>query len=181
MSADSYIIRLAEPDDVRHLPSVERRAGELFRTYMEETGLTPEKLDDVSDFDELEDARRRNHLWVATTADGLPIAWAMALILDGLAHLDEIDVLPEHGRQGVGTRLLETVCQWARDAGYRKITLSTFRDVPWNRPFYEQRGFRVVDHNALLPEHRALVAGEAERGLRTDLRVMMERDLTRAP
>ena len=70
--------------------------------------------------------------------------------------------MPEHMRKGVGSRLIETVCRWARDAGHAKITLSTFRDVPWNRPFYESRGFQVVDAqhpDAAAPRdggHRAL-------------------------
>lgn len=71
-------------------------------------------------------------------------------------------------------RLWEIVCQWAREAGYSKVTLSTFRHVPWNAPFYESKGFRAVDSKHLGPEHVELVASERARGLRTDLRVVME-------
>ena len=173
---DEYTIRLAEPDDVPLLASVERRASRLFEGWTARTGLTPEKLDNVSSVAELDEARERRHLWVATLG-GEIVGFAQAMILDGVAHLDEIDVVPEHMRKGVGSKLVETVCLWAGHAGYPKITLSTFRDVPWNRPFYESRGFRVVDPASLLPQHRALVATEHSRGLRTDLRVIMERRL----
>ena len=50
------------------------------------------------------------------------------------------------------------------EAGYPRITLSTFRDVPWNRPFYERRGFRVVDPGGLPPQHRDLVAPSIPAG-----------------
>ena len=133
-------------------------------------------LENVSTIDELDEARQRGHLWIAAAPDGELAGFAQVVILDGVAHLDEIDVVPEHGRKGVGSQLVDAVCRWARAAGYSKVTLSTFRDVPWNRPFYEKRGFRVVE-TPLPPEHRRLVAAERARGLRTDLRVIMERDL----
>ena len=170
------VIRLAEASDVPALPSVERRAARLFDGWLTETGLTRASLENVSSNEELDEARRRGHLWIAAAPDGELAGFAQVVILDGVAHLDEIDVVPEHARQGVGSRLVDAVCRWARSAGYSKVTLSTFRDVPWNRPFYEKRGFRVVE-TALPPEHRRLVAAERDRGLRTDLRVIMARDL----
>jgi GNAT superfamily N-acetyltransferase len=172
----AYVIRLAEASDVAALPLVERRAARLFDGWLTETGLTQAFLEDVSSIAELDEARQRGHLWVAAARDGELAGFAQVVILDGVAHLDEIDVIPEHGRQGVGRRLVDAVCHWARSVGYSKVTLSTFRDVPWNRPFYEKLGFRVID-TPLPPEHRRLVAAERDRGLRTDLRVIMERSL----
>lgn len=74
---------------------------------------------------------------------------------DGL-HLHQLAVHPDHGRQGLGTALLAAV--FARAAG-RAVTLTTFRNIPWNEPWYRERGFtEVVDPG---PELRRLVAGEA--------------------
>lgn len=170
----TYAVRLAEPADIPILASVESRAVQLFYGWMKESGLTPPVLEEVSTVEDFEDARRRGHLWVAALPDGSPIAFALVIELDGMAHLDELDVLPEHARKGVGSKLLEAVCRGARRAGYSKLTLSTFRDVPWNRPFYERRGFRVVDARDLPEGHRDLIEAERGRGLRTDLRVIME-------
>ena len=176
MASDDYTIRLAELADIRSLAGVERQAARMFEGWTAATGLTAEILDNVSSDQELNEARERGHLWVAT-CDGEIVGFAQAIVLDGVVHLDEIDVVPAHMRKGVGSRLVETVCRWARSAGYPSVTLSTFRDVPWNRPFYESRGFHVVDARALAPQHRELVATEGSRGLRTDLRVVMERTL----
>jgi GNAT superfamily N-acetyltransferase len=86
--------------------------------------------------------------------------------------------LAAHRADARRPQFVSAVCQWARDAGYPKVTLSTFRAVPWNQAFYEKRGFRVVDAHDLGPDHVALVASERDRGLRTDLRVVMQRALT---
>ena len=174
MGNDEYAIRLAEPDDIPSLASVERRAARLFEGWRARTGLTPQFLDNVSSVEKLEEARQRGHLWVATR-DGEVVGFAQAMILDGVAHLDEIDVIPEHMRKGVGSRLVETVCQWAGNAGYSKITLSTFRDVPWNAPYYEKLGFHVV--STLTPALQELVDEQATWGLEPSLRVVMRRSL----
>lgn len=168
------MIRPAKLEDIAVLPLVEQRAVRQFNAWLAETGLTPAILEDVSTLEELEDARRRGQLWVATRSSAELIGFAQATVLDHMAHLDELDVVPEHSRNGVGSRLLDTVCAWAREAGYAKITLSTFRDVPWNRPFYERRGFSVIDSRQLGPEHLALIEAEQARGLLTDRRVIME-------
>ena len=86
--------------------------------------------------------------------------------------------VPSHARRGLGSELLEAVCAWGRAAGLPAVTLSTFRDVPWNGPFYQQRGFRETAPATLSTAHVRLVAAEAERGLRTDLRIVMSRPLS---
>ena len=113
---------------------------------------------------------------MAPGPDGNPIGFALVLDIGGYAHLAELDVLPSHGRQGVGSALLDAVCTWARSAGYPAVTLRTFRDVPWNAPFYARRGFRVVDSAQLSPEHVGLEVSERRRGLRTNIRVTMRLD-----
>jgi GNAT superfamily N-acetyltransferase len=57
------------------------------------------------------------------------------------AHLEQLSVHPDHGRRGLGRALLRAAIEWARAAGYRELTLATYRDVPWNGPFYASEGF----------------------------------------
>jgi hypothetical protein len=40
--------------------------------------------------------------------------------------------------------LVGSVCDWSRSHGFDAVTLTTFRDVPWNGPFYEKLGFRPL-------------------------------------
>ena len=67
-------------------------------------------------------------------------------------HLEEVDVHPDHGRRGVGTALVRAVCDWVRRSGHAEITLTTFRALPWNMPFYRRLGFEEMRDDALRPE-----------------------------
>jgi GNAT superfamily N-acetyltransferase len=168
-----YEIRRAFRKDIASLPEVERTAGTLFAAYAEATGLTDDMLARVNSIDSFEQAREDGHLWVAAVSSGAVAGFALVLELGGYAHLEELDVLPSHGQRGLGSALLAAVCAWAREAGYPAVTLRTFRDVPWNAPFYQRRGFQVVESSQLSDEHAALEVSERLRGLRTDLRVAM--------
>jgi GNAT superfamily N-acetyltransferase len=114
-------------------------------------------------------------LWVAL-ADDQPVGFAHALVLEpGAIHLEEVDVDPEHGRRGLGTGLVEAVCASARAAGYRCITLTTFRDLPWNMPFYVRLGFEVIPPDEVSPVLQAVLQDETRRGLDPARRVAMRR------
>ena len=47
-------------------------------------------------------------------------------------------------RANVGTALLDASEQMARASGARSLWLTTYRHLPWNRPFYERAGFEYV-------------------------------------
>jgi hypothetical protein len=64
---------------------------------------------------------------------------------------------------------------WAGAQELSSITLTTFRDVPWNGPYYEKLGFHVV--STLTPALQALVNEQATWGLEPSLRVVMRRSL----
>jgi GNAT superfamily N-acetyltransferase len=169
---DDYQIRLARPQDILLLPEIERTAARLF------AGLDLfQDLDDTRSIEELERAQKAGRLWVAAEPNGQPVGFAMAIEVDGLAHLDELDVHPEHGRRGLGTALVETVCEWAKSAGFRAITLSTFTDVAWNAPFYARLGFKTVPEDELTDGLLHLREVEAGWGLPISKRVMMRREL----
>jgi GNAT superfamily N-acetyltransferase len=55
------------------------------------------------------------------------------------------------------------------------VTLTTFRDVPWNMPFYERLGFREIPHDQLSARLRGVVHDETRRGLDPVRRVVMAR------
>jgi hypothetical protein len=50
---------------------------------------------------------------------------------------------------------------WPRAEGRPALTLTTFRDVPWNAPYFRRLGFVVVGPADQGPELAALVAREA--------------------
>ena len=164
-----YAIRAARQQDLTRLPAIELAAARLL------AGHAPEPvLSETTSLDVLGRAQRDGRLWVAL-ADDVPVGFAyVELIERGGVHLEEIDVHPDHGRRGVGTGLVSHVCQWAASHGYETVTLTTFRDVPWNMRFYARLGFGVVPSEQLSAGLRAVVEGEARRGLDRSRRVVMK-------
>ena len=80
-------------------------------------------------------------VWVACDDADVPIGFVLAGTIDGFAYIEQISVLPTHGRQGIGSALLATAWEWAKTTPARAMILSTYRDVPWNQPFYQRHGF----------------------------------------
>lgn len=165
-----YSIANARTQDLTRLPAIELAAARLL------AGHAPESiLNETTPLDVLQDAQRHGHLWVALAGD-VAVGFARVEVVEReIAHLDEIDVDPQHGRRGLGTRLVLRVCEWAADNGYASVTLTTFRDVPWNMPFYARLGFETVAHAQLSPALCAIVADETRRGLDPTRRVVMRR------
>jgi len=165
-----YTITAARLEDLTRLPAIELAAARLL------AGHAPESvLNETTSLDVLEKAQREGHLWVAL-ADDVPVGFAhVELIEPEAAHLEEIDVHPEHGRHGVGTKLVLQVCEWAAGQGYESITLTTFRDVPWNMPFYARLGFGIVPSEQVSTGLRTVVDNETRRGLDPSRRVVMKR------
>lgn len=165
-----YTIASARVRDLSALPAIELAAARLL------VGQAPETvLAEATSHEELRDAQRLGHLWVALI-DDQPIGFAHVKILEtGHAHLAEIDVHPDHGRRGVGRQLVTAVCAWAARQGYESVTLTTFRTVAFNMPFYEHLGFDVIPDTIVSPALRAIVDDERRRGLDPAKRVVMRR------
>ena len=85
---------------------------------------------------------------------GWPIGFAVLDAVDGATHLAELDVSPAVQGRGVGTVLIEAVCGFALGRGHRAVTLTTFREVRWNGPYYASRGFVALDPASIGPISR---------------------------
>lgn len=167
-------IELARPRDVSLLAEIERAAGALFAGW--DVALDPDP--EPTDVADLRAAQRAGRLWVARGDSGRVVGFAFVELIGGRPHLEEIDVHPDFGRRGIGARLIGAVREWARAAGHSAVTLTTFREIPWNAPFYRRCGFRELSSSELTPALRALVADEASRGLDPAERVVMSLDVT---
>ncbi len=63
--------------------------------------------------------------------------------------------------RGLGATLIDNLATTARTEGRPGLTLTTFRDVPWNAPYYQRLGFVIVDPAEQGPELAALVSRES--------------------
>ena len=72
---------------------------------------------------------------------GEPFGFAHVEIVEGFAHLGQVSVRPERMRQGYGAALVRASMREAWQLGYDRMSLTTYRDLPWNGPFYAALGF----------------------------------------
>ena len=171
--AETLDIRLAMPDELTRIREIEDVAGEMFSGL----GLIDEADDGSFPLDLLADLISFEQVWVACDADDIPVGMVIASIREGNVHVEEMDVIPSHGGRGLGTRMLVQVSKWAAVRGYPAVTLSTFRDVPWNGPFYRKQGFRDLEHLEWAPYMHMLREEETRHGLKVEERVFMIKEL----
>jgi GNAT superfamily N-acetyltransferase len=91
------------------------------------------------------------------------VGFVHVIAVNGIVHLEQLSVLPTHGRRGYGRMLVEAAKREAGERGYAPLTLRTYADVPWNAPFYSAAGFR--EESAATPFHQALIETERQLGL----------------
>lgn len=96
-------------------------------------------------------------------ASELVVGFVHVIETAGFAHLEQLSVLPRHGRQGIGRMLVKAALTEIASRSYSEVTLRTYLHVPWNAPFYETCGF--LRSEATSPFHRRLVEIESRIGL----------------
>lgn len=167
-------IRLATRDDAAAMAAVEAAAAQRFRAI----GM-PEIADaeptDRADVLMRIDAGRA---YVALDLRDACVGFAFYRLLDAQRlYLEELDVAPSHRGQRIGARLIERVTARAVEDGIAQIVLSTFREPPWNAPYYRRLGFADIDDAALDDALREIRAHHVARGLDETRRVFMRRVL----
>ncbi len=162
------LIRQATEADLQRLVDVEVEAGQLFRTV----GM-PKVAEDVPRISDLREAVEAERIWV--TQVGSEVAgYISAEVLDGNAHVAQVSVAPRYAGRGIGKALVELVEAWGRAAGRPATTLTTFRDVPWNGPYYLRLGYSVLPDEEVGPELASTMAYEASLpGIDASLRCAM--------
>jgi GNAT superfamily N-acetyltransferase len=172
-AAPDPALRPAVAGDLARLQEIEVAAGESFRAL----GMDLVADDEPASLEELRGYADAGRAWVVTVED-VVVAYALADIVDGNGHVEQVSVHPEHSGRGHGRRLVERIAEWSADLGHPAVTLTTFVDVPWNGPYYERLGFRYLD--ALTPGLRAIREHEARRGLDAWPRAAMIHEAGRA-
>ena len=160
-------VRPTRPGDVTALPAIERAAGKRFRDYPELAWLAE---GDVISAEQHLDYAERGLSWLAL-ANELPIGFILAELHVSSLFIVELSVHLDWQGKGIGRRLIACVADQARKRGLASLTLTTFRDVPWNAPFYARLGFEMI--TTLTPELREKREEETAHGLAYDARCAM--------
>ena len=93
--------------------------------------------------------------------------------IDSNGHIFQVSVRAGLQRRGVGRLLIAAGETWARQQGYRAVTLTTFRDLPWNAPAYARLGYTFMDEGTRGPMISHILENERALGLFRQVRVAM--------
>ena len=164
------LIRHAAPNDYPAFESIEDAADRLLIDR-----LSPDRWEPAPSGSSR--AAAPGFVLVAEEAETrTKVGFVHVLENEGMAHLEQLSVLPQMGRRGYGRALLDSAMDEARRRGYELITLRTYADVPWNAPFYARAGF--VETPPTTDFHRDLIEVEERLGLaRFGRRVQMTAEL----
>jgi ribosomal protein S18 acetylase RimI-like enzyme len=167
------VIREARAEEIPVLADVERAAGEAFRAL----GMAEIADDEPPSAEVLRGYLERGNAWVWCDEDE-PLAYALLDTVDGRTHVEQVSVHPRGAGRGLGRVLVGAAVDRARARGEDGVTLTTFADVPWNRPYYERLGFVVLPEAVQGPELRRVREHEMAIGLDRWPRVAMLRRVT---
>lgn len=137
-----YEITRGDIDEVDRLIEINLAADQLFAG----TGLV-ENVDLTSHIPAevfAQGLRDRDVFMARDIESGEAVGFTLTSERGGTLYLDQISVVPDHGQKGLGRALMARIETDAKDRNLRTVTLSTFREVQWNGPFYRSLGYREI-------------------------------------
>lgn len=164
-------IRPGRSDEAEVLRAIERAAQQ---------GFAQVGYPDLADGDPvpaaiLHQAARDGLLLVAADGDDRPVGFALCAVVDGCLYIHELDVYPDHAGQRLGASLLDAAAGLARQRHLPALTLTTFRHVPWNAPYYTRLGFTEIGADEIGPELQRVLERQRAAGLDMANRLAMKR------
>ena len=163
------LLRDARPEDIETVRAIERASARRF------IGLMDDLAEDDPTPTPVLAARLAAGGLLTASIDHTLAAFVMFRPVEDSLYVEQIDVLPAFAGQRIGARLLDAVSDKARAQGLSTLTLSTFRDVPWNASWYRRLGFVDIAEDRLTPGLLDIRHEHLARGLDESQRVFMAR------
>ncbi|MEE4539050.1 MAG: GNAT family N-acetyltransferase [Erythrobacter sp.] len=165
----NWSLRLARADDASEMPAIERAAAELFAERGLVNNFDPRDVRTPQEFARL---IRKGHSLVSHVS-AVMAGFLVSEPFRRELHIWQMDVDPRFQRRGIGTGLARACLIDARNCGFQAVTLTTFRDLAWNAPFYQRLGFEEVTAIDAHPRLAGELANEADDGLAPERRCAM--------
>jgi len=162
-------MRLTKIEDISLLPDIENSAGESFRDLPYLAWIAD---DDVMSTETHLKYVTKGTSWVAEV-DNQVVGFLCAESAAKDLHIGVLAVRRKWQGKGIGRRLMKTVIEHAHRNEFISVTLTTFREVPWNEPFYRSLGFEMVDREKIDPRLQEILHAEIQHGLPGVLRCAM--------
>lgn len=164
----SYRVERGTAAHIAPLPELERAAGARFRAVgmadIAEGGTTPLSI--------LEERAAADRLYVALDTHGALVGFLIWSPKDALAYIEEVSVHPAHAGNRLAARMIGRLEADTRGR-FPALTLATFRDVPWNAPYYASLGFREMPLGDAGPDHLENWRHQQAQGLDMSKRLFM--------
>lgn len=144
-------IRSALPADVDLIRLIDDDASTLFAEHGVAIELAPDHPFARTEVARWLASAEQGRAFFALDDAGRPVGFAALDWLDGQPYLDQLSVRRRAMRRGVGARLLQHAEDWARSLAARELWLTTYAHLPFNRPYYERRGYVVMPEEACGP------------------------------
>jgi len=164
----SINIRVPVESELTQLPRIESLADAIYLNNRFAENIV------VCSIEELNASLSLQLLYIADF-NGEIVGFVMSRMLGKFAHLQQLSVMPDHGKKGIGSLLLKKMIEQVSLKNYPEITLTTFSDVRWNAPFYRKWGFVEVNDYTDYPELQQI--HESEKMIGLENRVGMTRKL----
>ena len=167
-----YWIELGRAEHAPALRAIERAAGARFTSI----GMADVAEGEPTPATILEDRARTGQLYVAVLRGRGLAGFLIWSPKDGRAYIEEVSVHPDHAGHRLAARMIDRLAEDVRGR-FAALSLTTFRDVPWNAPYYAKLGFVELPRASAGPEHEASWRHQAKNGLDMTRRLFMVRTL----
>lgn len=167
-------IRPTTRRDAQLLPDIEESAAQVFHPIPELAWIANDDVMSVETHIEYADAGTS---WVAVDGSDHPFGFLCAERIGRDLHIWLLAVRLDSQGQGTGRALLETALAFATDLDLDALTLTTFRSIPWNEPFYARFGFKTLENDSVEDRLAAILQREVEHGLPGKRRCAMRLDV----
>jgi len=142
--APLYRLRPARGNEIGELQNIDLASATLFRGLgLIDFGPLGEPTEPIPE-DRLRRGFGEGLVWVAVDDREELVGFALCSDRGEDLYLDQLSVLPRHGRRGIAEFDGGLMRQEAEARAFLRVSLSTFRKIPWNGPFYRRLGFREV-------------------------------------
>lgn len=154
--------RAADKSDAEALSAIEENAALVFKqlggafSQIDLSALTPSFY---------EEAIAQNQIIWLVELRGEPVGFLRAKPIDDLLYCAELSVLKHHHGKGLGEKLINHFVQFARNEGFSGVAGITFKNVPWNGPYYLRQGFEYWNNDQIGSELKTITTGDPELAL----------------
>ena len=138
----TYSVRAINPLDIEKLVEIEKSAAQAFLYIPELAWIAKSPVLSADTHLEL---IANVYSFVIANAQDQPVGFLYAKKQGQDFYIIEMDVHLDFQKQGIGRQLIEYAIDYAQQYGFVSVSLTTFVNVAWNRPFYEKLGFQMIN------------------------------------